>query len=258
MNIRSILIVCFLGVAWFDSSTSQPWGRGQNRQKWNNRRFFKKVERRIKNGRQVFSPRALGMIRNGWGKKNIHNKLNKAFGLCDIPDQDVVKNMFPGLFQSIDDIYRLPEMQQNIAKTSTVDKLEEPPAIRNWQALPSRRVRIPKTVTILSSGDSGPQNRSFSRTGNLCDCCKVDRYFETYDNVTVGGISYEVIRIPNEDQFFAIERCPESPRCIYGGCIQRYTRQPILIWNDTKPYYPPLDFAQFDFPTHCEWANIGQ
>lgn len=260
MNIGSVSVVFCLTVVWFDISSSQRPGRRPRWNQWRNPNFLRNFERRMMNGRPVYSPKAVGLTKRGWGKKNIYNKVNKAFGNCDIPDQDVVKTMFPGLFRSVDELYTLPEMQQNKPKS---DKVTETPSIREWRALPSRKIPIPKTVsttseTVVLQSDQSAVTGSFSRNAFVCDCCKVERFFETYKNVTVGDTTYEVIEIPNEGQFFAIERCPEKPNCQFGGCIQRYTRQPILIWNDTKPYYPPLDFAQFDFPTHCEWANIGQ
>lgn len=83
-------------------------------------------------------------------------------------------------------------------------------------------------------------------------CCFLLNCADKLSNVMVSMIQWAHNKLPC---FFSYR---EQPNCAFGGCIQRYTRQPILIWNDTMPYYPPLDFAQFDFPTHCEWANIGQ
>jgi hypothetical protein len=149
---------------------------------------LKNVERRIKYGQPAFSPRPMGLLKRGWGTKNIHNKLNKAFGRCDVPDQNVVKTMFPGLFQSVDDINQLLEKEQRKVNTP---KLQS--EFRGWQALPSRRIRIPNTVSVSSEpitqvASSGTQSDgktptgSFSRNSFICDCCKVSVFFIIYFN----------------------------------------------------------------------------
>lgn len=184
MDFKHISIVFIFGILWLDSSTSQRPGRWPNWKKLRNARFLKNVKR-IKYGQPVFSPRAMGLLRKGWGKKNIHNKLNKAFGRCDVPDQDAVKTMFPGLFQSVGDINKLLEIQQNKTKkpASQVD-------FSGWHAVPSRRIHIPNTVSVspesisqvASSGtpsDGKTPAGSFSRRQDsfICNCCKVSVLF---------------------------------------------------------------------------------
>ena len=168
-------MVCLLGCAWIGSSFSQRPGK-RPRQKFNDRKFMRKVEKRMKYGRPVFPPQAMGMMKRGWGKENIDNKVNKAFGNCDVPDQDVVKNMFPGLFQSVEDINRLPEMQVN----QSPGKVPDPPqTIRNWEAVASRKIRIPRVVStasdiqIQTNQSQSAFQGSFSRSAFICDCCKV-------------------------------------------------------------------------------------
>lgn len=54
--------------------------------------------------------KVFGLMKKGWGKKNIYNKVNKVFGRCDILDEDVVKNMFLGLFCFVDEFNIFLEM----------------------------------------------------------------------------------------------------------------------------------------------------
>lgn len=175
MNVGSVLVVCWLAVVWLDSSSSQRPGRYPRFNKWRNPNFLRNFERRMMNGSPVYSPKAVGLMKKGWGKKNIYNKVNKAFGRCDIPDQDVVKNMFPGLFRSVDELNTLPEMQQGKTKS---DKVIETPSIREWRAQPSRKILIPKTVStatenVVLKSDQSAITGSFSKKAYICDCCKV-------------------------------------------------------------------------------------
>lgn len=177
MNVGSVLVVCWLAVVWLDSSSSQRPGRRPRFNQWRNPNFLRNFERRMKNRSPVYSPKAFGLMKKGWGKKNIYNKVNKAFGRCDIPDQDVVKNMFPGLFRSVDELNTLPEMQQGKTKS---DKVIETPSIREWRAQPSRKILIPKTVStatkninVVLESDQATITGSFSQKAYICDCCKV-------------------------------------------------------------------------------------
>lgn len=175
MNVGSVLVVCWLAVVWLDSSSSQRPGRRPRFNQWRNPNFLRNFERRMMNRSPVYSPKAFGLMKKGWGKKNIYNKVNKAFGRCDIPDQDVVKNMFPGLFRSVDELNTLPEMQQGKTKS---DKVIETPSIREWRAQPSRKILIPKTVStvtenVVLKSDQSAITGSFSKKAYICDCCKV-------------------------------------------------------------------------------------
>lgn len=38
------------------------------------------------NGSLVYFLKVVGLMKKGWGKKNIYNKVNKVFGKCDILD----------------------------------------------------------------------------------------------------------------------------------------------------------------------------
>lgn len=175
MNVGSVLVACWLAVVCLDSSSSQRPVRLPRFNQWRNPNFLRNFERRrMMNGSPENFPTAVGLMKRGWGKKNIYNKVNKAFGQCDIPDQDVVKNMFPGLFRSVEELYTLPEMQQGKTKS---DKVIETPSIREWRAQPSRKILIPKTVSTATenvpNSDQSPLTGSFSRNAYICDCCKV-------------------------------------------------------------------------------------
>lgn len=179
MNVGSVLVVCWLAVVWLDGSSSQPPGRRPRFNQWRNPNFLRNFERRMMNERPMYSPKAVGLMKRGWRKKNIYNKVNKAFGRCDIPDQDVVKNMFPGLFRSVEELYTLPEMQHEVIET---------PSIREWQAEPSRQIPIPKTVStatknVVLQSDQSALTGSFSRNAYICDCCKVWVLFSLYYKV---------------------------------------------------------------------------
>lgn len=176
MNVGSVLVACWLAVVWLDSSSSQGPVRRPRFNQWRNPNFLRNFERRrMMNGSPENFPTAVGLMKRGWGKKNIYNKVNKAFGQCDIPDQDVLKNMFPGLFRSVEELYTLPEMQQGKTKS---EKVIETPSIREWRAQPSRKIIIPKTVStateiVVPNSDQSPLKGSFSRNAYICDCCKV-------------------------------------------------------------------------------------
>ena len=165
--------------------------RNQRKNRNRQNRFLKQVERRIVQGRPIFTQKAMRLIEKGGWKNDFfklpHQKLDKAFGFCDIPREFDVKNMFPGLFRSEADIRGLPEMDVRHKKPH-----------RKWRATASMTIEVPsevehKPTRVKLDNDSlvRVENHNDSTTihiptgqasggkpprevmGFICECCKV-------------------------------------------------------------------------------------
>lgn len=48
----------------------------------------------------------------------------------------------------------------------------------------------------------------------------------------------------------------DTNRCGTGLCIQHQLTHWVLIWNNTLPYWPPLQFTRIELPGYCTWENV--
>ncbi|KAK3096898.1 hypothetical protein FSP39_008078 [Pinctada imbricata] len=245
--------------------------RNRNMKRVRNRQFLRKIERRLENGKPIFSERAMELIQqkgfndNHFKVPQNQQKLNKAFGFCDIPQEENLLQMFPGLFRTETDILNLPEMNKKLRSSLPTNQ-------KRWKATAALKIEVPRDIERQPEGTTDQQliggesnltaaaNLSPRRkptSGFVCDCCRMPRYYQAFSNVTIDNTTYRVIDIFGKRQFFATEECPEVHSCPFGGCIQRYTMQHLLIWNDSKPFFPSFDFAPWPVPSSCEWANVG-
>ncbi|KAL5004579.1 hypothetical protein ScPMuIL_018035 [Solemya velum] len=159
----------------------------------------------------------------------------EAFGKCNMMDQSELEQLFPGLFMTESDVIGLEHV---LMKSTNQRRLEPPP-------LPERR------ITVAEMALSPPERASG------CDCCVTELAYEVYKTVDIEGRSYPVLNFNQSYQFIPAGRCRTRAHCDAGQCIQRYRHHWIMVWNVTQSYWPPLQFAPYEVPSHCEWANVS-
>ncbi|OWF35261.1 uncharacterized protein LOC110443163 [Mizuhopecten yessoensis] len=113
------------------------------------------------------------------------------------------------------------------------------------------------SIQPLPQASSGQAARPMDPRAFRCEptCCDTEKLHVVYENVTINNTTYSVINLEEEKQFINVGFCPDTNTCGFGSCFQHYSTQYIAIWNITVDYWPPVDLAAHEFPSHCSWIG---
>lgn len=221
---------------------------------------------------------------NGHNNYGRHHWLPERLGRrpmanCNFQNDFDVSQLFPGLFRSEMEVMKQPDMVLSKGKKRPHMKVKDLPKVlwcpeklkeenqlqtgfqssRQHQMQQHPQFAAAKvqtnTVESIDPVSLGGPRLAFDQP---CDpgCCKHVTGYAPITQVTINDVTYNAVNTTLLNQYLPVGVCPDTNTCGTGMCIQHQLTHWVLIWNNTLPYWPPLQFTRIELPGYCTWENV--